>query len=72
MKKKISSNICKWEFDHVKEEKTYVKCKVCQRVKRSDLPNTRPCTGKDLNDYVMIRQILVQQQEQEFLEYMNS
>lgn len=46
--KKLKKNIpnkCKWEFLYKKDEKEYMKCTVCGRIKRSDLPDVQPCSG---------------------------
>jgi len=59
---KKKTDYCNWEFSHEgKDGKPhYVKCKKCGRIKRSDLPNTQPCTGSNVAYQSMLKKILGQ------------
>ncbi|MFW5793984.1 MAG: hypothetical protein ACOCV1_00650 [Bacillota bacterium] len=44
---KIKPQKCKWKFLYQKNNKDYMKCEICGRIKRSDLPDVQPCCGSE-------------------------
>jgi len=52
---------CDWEYHRKKDEKTYLKCTHCGRVKRSDLPDVQQCVGSNTAHKAMLRKILGQE-----------
>ena len=53
---------CKWVFSHEGKngKPHYMKCSICGRIKRSDLPNTQPCAGSNVAYQSMLKKILGQ------------
>jgi len=52
---------CDWEYHRKKDEKTYLRCVHCGRVKRSDLPDVQQCVGSSTAHKTMLRKILGQE-----------
>lgn len=57
------NNRCDWKFHHEgKDNKPYyVECKICGRIKRSDLPDIQPCSGSNMAYKSMMKKILGQE-----------
>jgi hypothetical protein len=55
---KRKNNKCEWIFDHINNEKNYMKCKYCGRVKREDIPDVQPCVGSSSTYRTMIFQVM--------------
>lgn len=57
---------CEWEFSHNSkiDKPNYLKCKNCGRIKRSDLPDTQPCTGSNAAYQSLLKKILGQDVEE--------
>lgn len=56
------NNYCDWEFyyEGKNNKPFYTKCKICGRIKRSDLPDITPCAGSDIVRKSIMKKILGQ------------
>jgi hypothetical protein len=58
-RKKYKSSKCEWEHERFDDRgKEYVKCIICGRIKRSDLPDAQACTGSKNSHAIMLKKIM--------------
>ena len=61
------TKMCQWKYSHdnkIKNKPPFVKCAVCGRIKREDLPDTQPCSGSNVSYQSMIKKIMGQDMDE--------